>query len=269
MRPVVLAIAGSDSSAGAGVQADLKAIEANGAYAATAITAITAQNTRGVSSVTRLDPRVVREQIVAVLEDLPVRVVKTGMLGDRAIVAEVADALRGRSGLELVCDPVLLSKNGVALLDSAAVSVLLEDLLPQTTLITPNVHEISALSGVAVDGLPSAERAARELLARGANAVLVTGGHLPDAPCTDVLVTPERTLRIPGERVESVHTHGTGCTFASAIAARLALGSELEDAIRAAKVFVTEAIRHGLPLGDGCGPIDPFFATHAAVGEQR
>jgi hydroxymethylpyrimidine/phosphomethylpyrimidine kinase len=267
LRPIVLAIAGSDSSAGAGIQADLKAIEANGAYAATVLTAITAQNTRGVRRADVLDPALVVAQMEAVLDDLPVAALKTGMLGTAAVVDAVAAVIERRVSAPLVCDPVMLSKTGHSLLEPAARERLVERLLPLATVITPNVHELATLAGRAVDGLDDAVSAAQQLVARGVPAVLATGGHLPGAQGTDLLVRADGVVRLDGMWIDTPHTHGTGCTLASALAARLARGDPLERAARAAKRFVERALAAALPLGQGIGPPDALFRLHGAPPE--
>jgi hydroxymethylpyrimidine/phosphomethylpyrimidine kinase len=270
VRPVVLSIAGSDSSGGAGIQADLKAIEANGGYAATAITAVTAQNTHGVTRSATLDLAMIAAQIDAVFDDLEVRAVKSGMLAEERVVRLVARELKRRRPPHYVCDPVMLSKTGFPLLPPAAVDSLRVELLPLATLVTPNVAEAEALCGRSIRTVEQAEAAGRELNAAGARAVLITGGHLEGAPATDVLVEAAGSTLFAGERVDSPHTHGTGCTFAAAVATRLARGHSLQRAIRGAKRFVTLAIRHGLPVGSGTGPTDPFFFLHdeEASGER-
>lgn len=262
MRPVVLSIAGSDSSAGAGIQADLKAVEANGGYAATAITAITAQNTHGVRRSQRLDTDLIGAQIDAVFDDLPVAAVKTGMLADAEVITVVARALRERRPAHVVCDPVMLSKTGFALLDASAVAALREELLPLASLVTPNVAEAEALSGRTIRDEDDAREAGAALLGAGSGPVLVTGGHLSGRPACDVLVTADGHTLFEGEAVDSPHTHGTGCTYSAAIATHLARGRDLARAITIAKRFVTEAIRHGLGVGGGTGPTDPFFFLH-------
>ena len=262
---VVVSIAGSDSSAGAGIQADIKSIAANGGYAASVVTAITAQNTVGVQLVHALPVDVVRAQIASVFDDLDVVGVKTGMLGDATMIATIADELVARRPGFVVVDPVMISKTGFALLARAAISTLLERLLPLATLVTPNVHEAEALTGLRVRTVAGAEAAGRSLLDAGVGAALVKGGHLEEAPATDVLVTRDGVDVIEGEWVESPHTHGTGCTYASAIAARLALGEELPVAVRSAKAYVTEAIRGGLAIGAGVGPTDHFWMLREAV----
>jgi hydroxymethylpyrimidine/phosphomethylpyrimidine kinase len=264
MIPVVLTIAGSDSSAGAGIQADLKAISANGGYGASVITAITAQNTRGVTAAVELDLDLIRAQADAVFDDLRVAAVKTGMLASAAVIETVAKILRDHRPPHYVLDPVMVSKTGFPLLRPEAVGALRETLLPLATLLTPNVHEARALTGLAVRTPAEAEAAGRQLLAAGAGAVLVKGGHLEERPATDVLVTPEGVRVFPGEHVDARHTHGTGCTYSAAIATQLAHGRSLVDAITRAKGYVTEAIRAGLAIGQGIGPTDHFFYLRRA-----
>ena len=259
MIPVVLTIAGSDSSAGAGIQADLKAISANGGYGASVITAITAQNTRGVTAAAEVDLDLIRAQADAVFTDLRVAAVKTGMLASAAVIETVAKLLQDHRPPHYVLDPVMVSKTGFPLLRPEAVGALRETLLPLATLLTPNVHEARVLTGLPVRTPAEAEAAGRFLVAAGAGAVLVKGGHLEEQPATDVLVTPDGVEVFPGEHLDARHTHGTGCTYSAAIATQLGHGRSLVDAIRRAKAYVTEAIRGGLPVGQGIGPTDHFF----------
>ncbi len=259
MIPTVLTIAGSDSSAGAGIQADLKAISANGGYGASVITAITAQNTRGVTAAAEIDLDLIRAQADAVFGDLRVAAVKSGMLASAPVIETVAKILRDHRPPHYVLDPVMISKTGFPLLRPDAITALTELLLPLATLVTPNVHEARALTGMEVRTLADAEEVGRLLVAAGSRAVLVKGGHLEEGTATDVLVTGEGVRAFPGERVDARHTHGTGCTFSAAIATQLAHGRSLEDAIVRAKAYVTEAIRAGLPVGQGVGPTDHFF----------
>ena len=256
---VVLTIAGSDSSAGAGIQADLKTISAGGGYGATVITAVTAQNTRAVTAAAELATELIRAQIDAVFADLRVAAVKSGMLASRRVIDTVVAALREYRPAHYVCDPVMVSKTGFPLLSPDAVEALARELLPLATLVTPNVHEARALTGLAVETPADAEEAGRRLVRAGAAAVLVKGGHLRERPATDVLVTRDGTRVFEGEHLEARHTHGTGCTYSAAIATQLAHGRALPDAIRIAKAYVTEAIRGGLPIGGGAGPTDHFF----------
>lgn len=258
---VVLTIAGSDSSAGAGIQADLKSITANGAYAATVITAVTAQNTLGVQGAWPLPLESVREQIASVFDDLDIASVKTGMLGGSEMIELVASELMNRRPPFVVVDPVMISKTGFSLLAEDAASTLREKLLPLATLVTPNVHEAEALTGLSIRTVDDAQQAGEMLVEAGASAALVKGGHLEGAPATDVLVTAESTNVFQGEWIDQRHTHGTGCTYASAIAARLAQGEALTEAIGNAKQYVTEAIRGGMDLGHGVGPTDHFWMT--------
>ncbi len=256
---VVLSIAGSDSSAGAGVQADLKSIAANGAYAATVITAVTAQNTVGVQGAWPLPLDAVRAQITSIFDDLDVAAVKTGMLGGSGMIELVADELVARRPSIVVVDPVMISKTGFALLAEDAVRTLKQRLLPLSTVVTPNVHEAEALTGLTIRTLDDARRAGELLVEAGASAALVKGGHLPAAPATDVLVTAHAAEYVVAEWIDQRHTHGTGCTYASAIAAQLALGEGLRDAVGIAKRYVSEAIRAGLEIGRGVGPTDHFW----------
>ena len=262
---VICSIAGSDSSAGAGIQADLKAAAAHyGCHAATVITAITAQNTLGVQSAYQLPTEIVRAQIASVFDDLDVGVVKTGMLGDSEMIRTVADELRARRPRWIVVDPVMISKTGFPLLAEAAVQTFAEQMLPLADLLTPNVHEAEVLTGLTVRTLEDARRAAQALRERGAAAVLVKGGHLEEAPATDLLVGKDGVELFEGEWIETKHTHGTGCTYASAIAARLNHDfhydkDDLSGAVGSAKLWLTEAVRYARPLGHGVGPTSPFW----------
>jgi len=231
---------------------------------------VTAQNTHGVSQSVTLDVGLIAAQIDAVFADLDVRAVKSGMLGDERVVRLVARELERRQPPHYVCDPVMLSKTGFSLLPPAAAGTLKAELLPLATLITPNVAEAQALSGHSIRTVEQAEAAGRALVAGGARAVLITGGHLQRGLASDVLVDGETCSVFAGEPIDSPHTHGTGCTYSAAIAARLARGLPLAEAIRSAKRFVTLAIRHGLPVGSGTGPTDPFFFLHnAEAGGER
>jgi hydroxymethylpyrimidine/phosphomethylpyrimidine kinase len=259
-RPRALSIAGSDSGGGAGIQADLKTFSALGVFGMTAITAVTVQNTEGVSGYEALSPRTVGEQIRAVVTDIGVDAAKTGMLASARIVEAVADAVAETRVPNLVVDPVFLSKHGHALLAEDAVAALRERILPLATLVTPNLPEAAGLAGFGVGTRDEMAAAAEAILAMGPRAVLVKGGHLEGEQRADDLFFDGRDLRwIEGERIATPNTHGTGCVLSSAIAAHLARGAELLDAVRAGKAFVTEAIRHALPIGHGIGPVDPMF----------
>ncbi len=258
----MLSIAGSDSSAGAGIQADLKAAsQFYGCYCATVITAVTAQNTLGVQDAFQLPTAIVRAQIESIFSDLNVAAVKTGMLGDAEMIDTVADELSERQPPKIVVDPVMLSKTGFPLLADEAVETLKQRMLPLATLVTPNTHEAERLTGLSVTTIAEAEQAGAALLDLGAQAALVKGGHLAESPGTDVLVTQDEVRLVEREWIETKHTHGTGCTYASAIAARLASDGNLSlfESIADAKAWLTEAIRYGLELGHGVGPTQPFW----------
>lgn len=265
--PVVVTIAGSDSGGGAGIQADIKAMQANGVYAASVITAVTAQNTRAVTAAYELPIDIIEAQIDAVFEDLPISAVKTGMLSSSTIIETVATRLERESDVPLVVDPVMISKGGYALLRVDAVEALRTRLLPLATLITPNVHEAEQLADLRIRNEEEACEAARVLKEMGPSAVLVKGGHLESAvESVDILFDGVRFQRFVAPRIDTIHTHGTGCTYASAIAANLAKGQELDDAVRSAKEYVTEAIRAGLAIGRGHGPTDHFYFLRGPRG---
>lgn len=262
-KPVALTIAGSDSGGGAGIQADVKSMEANGVFAASVIVAATAQNTQEVTASHDLPTDFVAAQIDAVVDDLDVAAFKTGMLSSSAIIETVAERVETKELSPLVVDPVMISKSGFKLLQDEAIGALREELIPKATVITPNVHEASHLAEREVRSVDDAKAAAEALFALGANAVLVKGGHLPDASeAVDVLYDGASFRTFTAPRIDTDHTHGTGCTYASAIAAHLAHGCDLPTAIERAKRYVTNAIRRALPLGAGRGPTNHFFHLH-------
>lgn len=258
-RPVALTIAGTDSGGGAGVFADLKTFEAHGVWGTAAVVAVTAQNTVGVQAFEVVPASLVRAQVESVACDIGVEAAKTGMLATAELVAAVAAAVSDHmAGVPLVVDTVFVSKHGDTLLADDAVGALRHDLLPLATLVTPNLPEASALVGFEVDSLASMEEAAHALVAAGAGAVLVKGGHLPGDRSPDCfLVAGGQPVWLDGPRVPGRHTHGTGCALAAACAARLARGEPLAAAVEGAKAFVTRAIEHGVDLGAGVGPVDP------------
>ncbi|PSQ78502.1 MAG: bifunctional hydroxymethylpyrimidine kinase/phosphomethylpyrimidine kinase [Bacteroidetes bacterium QH_7_62_13] len=260
-KPVALTIAGSDSGGGAGIQADLKAMEANGVFATSALAAVTAQNTETVAEAHNLPPSLVAAQIDAVADDMDVRVAKTGMLSAPKIIETVADRVRAHDLQPFVVDPVMISKTGFKLLQDEAIETLIDELLPLATIITPNVHEASHLTGQAdLEATDDLRSAAEALYEQGPDAVLVKGGHLADEEdAVDVLVDEAGTRTFSAPRIDTKHTHGTGCTYASAIAANLAKGNDLRTAVDRAKRYVTGAIRQALPLGAGRGPTNHFF----------
>jgi hydroxymethylpyrimidine/phosphomethylpyrimidine kinase len=259
-----LTIAGSDSGAGAGIQADLKTFAAFGVYGTSAITALTAQNTVAVTGVHVAPAAFVVAQIDAVVTDFGCDAVKTGMLATTDIVDAVAAAIARLRLPRVVVDPVMVAKSGDHLLADAAVDAVRRSLLPLAEVVTPNVPEAEVLTGLTIRTVDDAVRAALALRALGARAVVVRGGHLGRADIVDVLLDADRVVEIAGERVPGVHTHGTGCTFASAIAARLALGDDVEAAVRAAQAYVREAMRAGIPLGRGHRPLDHLWKARAA-----
>jgi hydroxymethylpyrimidine/phosphomethylpyrimidine kinase len=253
-----LTIAGSDSGGGAGIQADLKTFAAFGVFGTSAITAITAQNTRGVLSAHALEPALVVAQIEAVAADFSLGATKIGMLANTAIIEAVAEAI-SRLGLRnIVLDPVMVAKGGDHLLEPSAVNALRTRLIPLAAVLTPNVPEAETLTGLRITGIGDQREAAARLVGLGARVVIVKGGHLPGL-AVDVWHDGARIIELEAARIDTPHTHGTGCTFSSAIAAGLALGLEAESAARGAKEYVTGAIRHAPGLGHGHGPLHHFW----------
>jgi hydroxymethylpyrimidine/phosphomethylpyrimidine kinase len=250
----LLVIAGSDSSAGAGIQADLKTAQSFGVYAQTAVTAITLQDTRGVQGVYPLPPEIVRGQIAAALDDIGADVLKIGMLGNGRIAAAVADAL-AKTTLPLVLDPVLLSTSGMRLLDDEGLEILKTRLLPRATLVTPNQPEAEALTGILPRSDHSLRNAAQAFALLGARQVLFKGGHGAGDIVTDVLVMGDRQARFEAPRQDTRHTHGTGCTLSTAIACGLALHLPLAEAVARAHAYVQDAIKAAPGLGGGNGPL--------------
>lgn len=264
MKGRVLVVAGSDSGGGAGIQADIKTVTALGGYAMTAVTALTAQDTKGVTAVHTAPPAFVAEQIRVTLDDIGADAVKTGMLADAAIIAAVADVLDALAGgIPWVIDPVMVAKGGDRLLAQDATEALAARLVAKAAVVTPNLAEASALTGRAVDAVADMEAAGRALVAMGAKAALVTGGHLPGDTMTDVLVTGGTSKRFDGLRIDTRHTHGTGCTLASAVACSLAQGMGVEAAVERAREYVLEAIRTAPGFGSGNGPLNHAHTVKA------
>ncbi|MFN9833595.1 MAG: bifunctional hydroxymethylpyrimidine kinase/phosphomethylpyrimidine kinase [Phenylobacterium sp.] len=252
----VLIIAGSDSGGGAGLQADLKAVTALGGFAATAVTAVTVQNTLGVSGVHPVPAEIVTAQARAVLDDIGADALKTGMLGDVAMVETVAAILDTVPGIPAVVDPVMTAKGGAALLAKEAMEAVRSLMIPRAWLLTPNAPESEALTGLPVRTPDDQRRAGEALLALGARAVLMKGGHLEGGRVVDLLITPSGETLFEAGRIDTRHTHGTGCTLASACAAGLAQGLTLEAAVARAWAYVQEAIARAPGLGAGHGPLD-------------
>ena len=251
----VLIIAGSDSGGGAGVQADIKTVTMLGGYAATAVTAITVQNTLGVAAVHPVPPDIVTAQARAVLDDIGADAIKTGMLGEVAMVEAVAAVLDAARGVPAVIDPVMIAKGGAALLERGAVEAMRSLMIPRAALLTPNAPEAEALTGLAVATTDDLRRAGEALLRAGAGAVLMKGGHIRRDRVVDVLLTPAGETMFEGPRIDTLHTHGTGCTLASACAVGLARGLSLTEAAARAFAYVHEAILHAPGLGKGHGPL--------------
>jgi hydroxymethylpyrimidine/phosphomethylpyrimidine kinase len=267
VRGRVLIIAGSDSGGGAGIQADIKTVSMLDAYAATAITALTAQNTEGVFGVLPIPPGFIRQQIEVVLDDIGADAVKTGMLHDAAVIETVAAVLRERAqGVPLVVDPVMVAKGGARLIDPEAIEVLKRLLIAHTDILTPNLPEAEILSGRTIGGVPDMQAAGETLLALGCRGVLVKGGHLSGETVSDVFVTAEGARVWDSPRLASRHTHGTGCSLASAIAAGLAQGLNVEDAIDRARAYVHGAIATAPGLGRGHGPLDHAHPLRSRPG---
>ncbi len=257
---VVLTIAGSDSSGGAGIQADMKTISALGGYAASAITAITAQNTVGVQAIHPIPPEMIAAQITAVMDDLPVDAIKIGMVNDNAIVVAIADTLKKYSSCPIVFDPVMISTSGHRLIHQDTIDIIKKYLFPIASLITPNLHEASVLLNRSLNDVDSMKQAAKELSATYGTAVLVKGGHLADEEMCDVLFAKGSFHLFKGKRIDSNNLHGTGCTLSSAIATLLAQGHDLPTAVAQAKEYITHVIRLGqqMHLGHGHGPVWHF-----------
>jgi hydroxymethylpyrimidine/phosphomethylpyrimidine kinase len=253
-----MTIAGSDSGGGAGIQADLKTFAALGVYGTSAITAITAQNTLGVFGIVELDPEIIAQQIDAIVTDIGADAVKTGMLSSAVIIETVAAKIQEHGLRRLVVDPVMVAKGGEQLLQPSAVSVLRERLLPLAYVLTPNIPEAEVLTGRKITSEADMRTAAQALHALGAANVVVKGGHL-EGPATDYLYDGERFHAFTADRVRTKNSHGTGCTFASAIAAGLAKGEDVVTAVGQAKRYLTEAIRHAYNVGHGRGPVHHFW----------
>jgi hydroxymethylpyrimidine/phosphomethylpyrimidine kinase len=264
--PRVLSIAGSDSGGGAGIQADLKTFAALGCYGMTAITALTAQNTLGVRSIHAVPSNILADQVDAVAEDIGINAVKIGMLHSAETVRTVAAALRRHALKTVVLDPVMIATSGAVLIDQEAIAVLVHELFPLATLVTPNLDEAALLVGRPLASEADMEAAARQLLEMGAHAVLVKGGHLAGNTVSDLLLAPggaPRWMRAP--RIATANTHGTGCTLSSAIAAHLALGAPLAEAVEAARAFIRGALEAGAGVrtGAGSGPLNHGHAPQA------
>ncbi|HKW71017.1 MAG TPA: bifunctional hydroxymethylpyrimidine kinase/phosphomethylpyrimidine kinase [Candidatus Dormibacteraeota bacterium] len=257
--PVALTMAGSDSGGGAGIQADLKTFAVLGVHGTSAITAITAQSTAGVTDILELPTSLIREQIRVVVEDIGVQAAKTGMLSSAAIIAIVAEAIEHHAIRNLVVDPVMVAKSGAKLLRDDAVAALRARMIPLAAVVTPNLPEAEVLLGRKIETLEERRQAARDLVAMGARAAVVKGGHA-QGDVTDVFFDGSRLCELAAERIPTSNTHGSGCVFSAAITACIARGAEPLEAVREAKSFITQAIANSLEIGHGHGPVNPLFA---------
>jgi hydroxymethylpyrimidine/phosphomethylpyrimidine kinase len=258
--PVCLTIAGLDPSGGAGIVADIKTFSAFGCFSAAAVTAVTFQNTHGVYGAVHESAETVRRQVEPVFDDLDIAAVKTGMLPSVEVIREVARLMSDRGVVSLVVDPVVRSTSGYDLISDEALKVLVKELLPLATVVTPNVPEAERITGLVMDSSADVQKVADAMIGMGAKAVLIKGGHFKDeARSIDHLFANGKVVRFDAERIETNATHGTGCTLSSAIAANLALGNDLEESVRIAKNFVTEAIRTAPNIGHGHSPINQLI----------
>ncbi len=262
----LLTIAGSDSSGGAGIQADLKTFAAHGVFGMSVITAVTAQNTCGVTLVQDMTPDMITAQIDAVFSDIRVDGVKVGMVSRSESIRAIAEGLKKWKPPVVVIDPVMISKSGYPLLQPASCDTLIRELLPLATLLTPNLPEAEAICGFSIKTEGDMEKAATAILSMGAKAVLVKGGHLEGRKADDFLSDGKEAIWLSGERIKTEHTHGTGCTLSSALASNLAKGMSLLDAVQAGKKYVTTAIAHGIALGKGHGPTHHFVDLYKKAG---
>jgi hydroxymethylpyrimidine/phosphomethylpyrimidine kinase len=264
-----LTIAGSDSSGGAGIQADLKTFQALGVFGMSAVTAVTVQNTRKVYAVQEIDPDIVHDQITRLFEDIEIHAVKIGMVSSVPLIEAIARALSSVKPPAVVLDPVMISKSGYHLLRKDAQEALVHHLFPLAEVVTPNIFEAEVLIGAKITDLAGMKAAARKILDLGARKVVVKGGHLEDADATDVLFDGEAFRELRSNRVETKNTHGTGCTFSSAIAAHLALEHSFFEAVERAKIYITGAIAHSLSIGKGYGPTHHFYDLYTKAGMNQ
>lgn len=262
----VLTIAGSDSCGGAGIQADLKAFSAHGVYGMSVITAVTAQNTQGVTAIQDIDPEIIAKQIQAIFDDIEVHAVKIGMVSREETIAAIAGELKRYQARQVVLDPVMVSKSGFHLLRPEAERALVRELLPLAALVTPNIPEAEVITGATIETVAAMEAAAVYIHKQGAQAVLVKGGHLAEGAAVDVLYDGTAFTYFESPRIPTRHTHGTGCTLSSAIAANLGRGLTVQEAVRRAKAYITMAITHSFAIGKGVGPTHHFYDLYQKAG---
>ena len=261
----VLTIAGSDTCGGAGIQADLKTFSALGTYGMSVITAVTVQNTQGVFGCQDIAPEIVKGQIDAIFQDIPVAAVKIGMVSQIATIHAIADKLEEYQPERVVIDPVMVSKSGFDLMQPEAKDALISRLIPLAYVLTPNLPEAEVITGKKIKDLAAMEQAAKEIFSMGAKHVLIKGGHLEE-DATDLLYDGKQVLQLHSDRIETKNTHGTGCTLSSAIAANLAKGMTVEEAVKEAKRYITVAIAHSLSIGHGVGPTHHFYELYQKAG---
>ena len=261
----LLTIAGSDSSGGAGIQADIKTFSALGAFGMSVITAVTAQNTQGVLAIQDINPDIIAKQIDAIFTDIKVDAVKIGMVSQSESIEAIADRLQYYKPQQVVLDPVMVSTSGYDLLNKNAKQVFLEKLVPMATILTPNIPEAEVIADVRITTLADMEKAGAIISRLGPTSVLIKGGHLKEE-ATDILFNQEKVEYFTSPRIQTKHTHGTGCTLSSAIAAFLAQGYSVSEAVKKAKKYVTVAIEHSLDIGQGKGPTHHFYALYKRAG---
>ena len=266
---VALSIAGSDSSGGAGIQADLKTFQALGVFGMSAVTAVTVQNTQKVYAIQEMRPKIVHDQITCLFDDIAIHAVKIGMVASVALIEAIARALNSIDSLPpVILDPVMISKSGYALLQPDAQTALVRHLFPLAQVVTPNLPEAEALLGKHIADIAAMQHAAREIAGLGANMVVVKGGHLGQGSATDVLFDGADFKLLENRRIDTINTHGTGCTFSSAIAAHMARGESFFDAVTLAKAYISGAIENAFGLGKGCGPTHHFFDLYSRAGME-
>ena len=263
---VALTIAGSDSSGGAGIQADLKTFQAHGVFGMSAVTAVTVQNTQKVYAIQEMEPGIVHDQITCLFDDVEIHAVKIGMVSSIELIQAIAKALKAVKLPSVILDPVMISKSGYRLLNQDAQDALVHQLFPLSDIITPNIYEAEVLINNKISTVDEMKIAAQEILKLGAKNVVVKGGHLGEDRATDILYDGQEFKDLESQRIETKNTHGTGCTFSSAIAANIALGKGFFEAVTLAKAYITGAIEHALSIGQGHGPTHHFYDLYAKAG---
>lgn len=261
----VLTIAGSDSSGGAGIQADLKTFSAHGVFGMSVIAAVTAQNTKEVIDVQNISPDIIGKQIDAIFDDIEVDAVKIGMISEIEGIKVVSKRLRKYKPQNVVLDPVMVSKSGYSLMNPNSVETLIKELIPIVSVVTPNIPEAEIIANIKIETISDMEKAAKIIYNMGPKNVLIKGGHLT-GDATDVLYDGENFVYLKNERINTKNTHGTGCTLSSSIASNLALGMNIKEAVENAKKYITTAIEHSLPIGHGSGPTNHFYTLYKKAG---